>query len=245
MKKKRILTLKAFILMTFLILTACATYRQQVVPLKLPSAYSNMTRVGEAQIAAQAYTDESEAKEAFGFNIRKAGLLPVRVVFDNKGFHPLEIVASQTFLVDSASNLWPILQQQMAYDRLSKSTEWGKVVPEGAKTALLGGAAGAIIGAAIGIVTGHNVGEVIGKGAAVGAAAGAVVGGTRGLTDQDVHSQIKEDLEHQSLKQKAIPPSGVAYGFIFFPGEAKDGRELRLQIRDTVTGKIYPVNLRL
>jgi hypothetical protein len=245
MKNKQILVFKAVILVIFLLLAACETYKQQVVPLKLPSAYPNATRAGDARIAAQAYTDETEAKEAFGFNIRKAGLLPVRVVIDNKGFHPLEIVSSQTFLVDSASNLWPILEQRLAYERLAKSTEWSKVVPEGAKGALLGGAAGAIIGAAIGIVIGHDIGAVIGKGAAVGAAAGAVVGGTRALTDQDVHSRIREDLEHQSLKQKSIPPAEVAYGFIFFPGEATDARELRLRIRDTVTGKIYPVNLNL
>jgi hypothetical protein len=245
MKKEYVLIFRVFILLTFLVLTACATYKQQVVPLKLPSAYSNVTQAGDAQVAAQAYTNETEAKEAFGFNIRKAGLLPVRVVFDNKGFHPLEIVSSQTFLVDSASSLWPILDQQLAYDRLSKSTEWGKVVPEGAKTALLGGAAGAIIGAAIGIVTGHNVGQVIGKGAAVGAAAGAVIGGGRALTDQEANLQIKHDLERQSLKHKAIPPAEVAYGFIFFPGEAVDARELRLLIRDIVTGKTYPVNLKL
>jgi hypothetical protein len=245
MKKKYILIFVPLILMALLIITACETYKQQVVPLKLPSAYSNVAQAGDAQVAAQAYTDEAEAKEAFGFNIRKAGLLPVRVVIDNKGFHPLEIVASQTFLVDSAANLWPILGQQMAYDRLAKSTEWGKVVPEGAKTALLGAAAGAIIGAAIGIVTGHNVGQVIGKGAAVGAAAGAVVGGTRALTDREANLQIKQDLERQSLKHKAVPPAEVAYGFIFFPGEAKDARELRLMIRDIVTGKTYRVNLRL
>lgn len=243
--KKFIFIFKVLTLMTMLMLTGCESYNRQVVPLKLPSAYSNVTRAGDAQIAAEAYDDEARSKEAFGFNIRKAGLLPVRVVFDNKGHHPLEIISSQTFLVDSGSNLWPILQQQMAYDRLSKSTEWGKVVPEGAKTAFLGGAAGAIIGAAIGIVTGHNVGTALGKGAAVGAAAGAVVGGTRALTDQEVHSQIREDLEHQSLKQKNIGPAEVAHGFLFFPGEAKDARELRLRIKDTVTGKIYPVNLKL
>jgi hypothetical protein len=232
-KKKWFFILRGVILMIVLLLAACESYKQQVVPIKLPSAYSNMTQVGEAQIAAQAYTDETEAKTAFGFNIRKAGLLPVRVVFDNKGLHPLEIVSSQTFLVDSASNLWPILDQRLAYDRLSKSTEWGKIAPEAAKSAFLGAAAG------------HNIGAVIGKGAAVGAAAGATVGGVKGMTDQDAHWQIKDDLEHQSLKQKSIPPSQVAYGFIFFPGEAKDARELRLQVRDTVSGKIYPVNLRL
>jgi hypothetical protein len=238
----------AFIGMAFtavLFLSSCQSYKQQVIPFKLPSAYSNATAVGESQIAAQAYNNEKEAQEAFGFNIRKAGLLPVRVIFDNKGSHPLEVVSSQTFLADSSGNLWPILEQKLAYDRLSKSTEWGRIAPEATKSALLAGAAGAIIGAAIGIVTGNNVGTAIGKGAAVGAAIGATAGGIKGMTDQDVHAQIQDDLEKLSLKQKSIPPYQVAYGFIFFPGEAKDAREMRIQIRDIVTGKIYPVTLGL
>jgi len=244
MKRKKNIVL-GVILTVALGMSACQPYKQQVVPFKLPSAYPNMTTFAEAQIAAQAYSDEKEAKEAFGFNIRNAGLLPVRVVFDNKGSHPIEVVSSQTFLSDSAGNLWPILDQRLAYDRLSKSAEWSRIAPEATKSALLAGAAGAIIGAAIGIVTGHNIGSTLGKGAAVGAAVGATVGGAKGMTDQDVHSRIQEDLENRSLKQKAIPPFQVAYGFIFFPGEAKDAKELRIQIRDTVTGKIYAVRLSL
>jgi hypothetical protein len=196
-------------------------------------------------VAAQAYNSESDAEAAFGFNIRGAGLLPVRVIFDNKGSHPIEVISSQTFLTDSAGNLWPILEQRMAYDRLSKSAQWSRIAPEATKSAFLAGAAGAIIGAAVGIVTGTNVGSAIGKGAAVGAAAGATIGGVKGMTDSEIHSQIQEDLESRSLKQKAIPPNQVAYGFLFFPGEAKDVKELRIQIRDTVTGKIYPLRLML
>ena len=244
MKIKPLAIISILILMFALVLSSCQPYTQKVVPFKLPSAYPNATTVADSQIAAQAYNDEKEAGEAFGFNIRKAGLLPVRVIFDNKGSHPLEVVSSQTFLVDSADNLWPVLEQRLAYDRLSKSTEWSRIAPEATKSALLAGAAGAIIGAAIGIVTGQNVGTAIGKGAAVGAAVGATVGGVKGMTDQDVHAQIQDDLENRSLRQKPIPPYQVAYGFIFFPGEAKDAKELRIQIRDIITGTIYPIMLR-
>lgn len=232
------------ILLLTLISTGCESYRQQVVPFKLPAAYPNVITVAEAQVAAKAYDDPNEAQEAFGFDIRGAGILPVKIVFDNRGPHTLEIVTAQTFLLDSDSNLWPILDQNMAYDRISKKTEWGKVVPEAAKGALLAGAAGAIIGAAVGIVTGGHVGEAIGRGAAVGAAAGATMGGARGLTDSEVQMQIREDLDTRSLKRKAIPPQQVAHGFIFFPGEAKNAREIRLFLRAVDMGTPYPLSLK-
>ncbi|MEN6623917.1 MAG: hypothetical protein ABFD50_20525 [Smithella sp.] len=235
-KKTFLLSALFMIFFTFL---SCQTYKQKVTPIKLPAAYPNAISVADTQIAAQAYNNKKEAKEAFGFNIRKAGLLPVRIIFDNKGSQPLEIVPSQTFLVDSGNNLWPILDQSIAYDRLAKSTEWGKIVTEASKSGVLGGAAGAVIGAAVGIVTGQNVGTALGRGAAVGAAAGLTYGGVKGMTDQDVHAKIRHDLETQSLKQKNIPPHEVSYGFIFFPGEAKDAKELRLKVRNMVTGKAY------
>lgn len=232
------------VILLILTFSGCESYKQQVVPFKLPTAYPNVTSVADAQIAAQAYDDPKQAEEAFGFDIRGAGILPVRVVFDNMGTHPLEIMTEQTFLVDFDNNLWPILDQNMAYDRISRKTNLGQVAPEAAKGALLAGAAGAIIGAAVGIVTGRGVGEAIGKGAAIGAAAGATVGGTRGLTDQDVQMRIRDDLDTRSLKRKAIPPQQVAHGFIFFPGEAKHAKELRLLLRAIDTGKTYPLNLK-
>jgi hypothetical protein len=244
MSKHREMGFVVSILMLALTFTGCESYKQQVVPFKLPTAYSNVTSVADAQIAAQAYDDPKQAEEAFGFDIRGAGILPVKVVFDNTGKHSLEILTDQTFLVDSDNNLWPILDQNMAYNRISRKTELGKVAPEAAKSALLAGAAGAIIGAAVGIVTGRGIGEALGKGAAIGAAAGATIGGTRGLTDQDVQMQIREDLDTRSLKRRAIRPQQVAHGFIFFPGEAKNAREIRLFLRATDTGKTYLLNMK-
>ena len=161
-------------------LTACTSYERQVVPFKMPAAYPNATAVADATIAAKAYDNKEEAAAAFGFDIRGTGILPVQVIFDNAGGHSLEILTDKTFLVDEEANLWPILDQRMAYDRLSGATELGKVMPEAAKGGFLGGAAGAVIGAAIGIVTGQNVAAAAGKGAALGAAAGITMGGPGG-----------------------------------------------------------------
>ncbi|MBN2255800.1 MAG: hypothetical protein JW736_08835 [Deltaproteobacteria bacterium] len=226
-------------------LVSCTRYERKVVPFKLPSAYPNAVEVAGSDIAAKAYGDPKEAGEAFGFNIIGAGILPVQVIFDNKGTHEIEIVPASTFLVDTDSNLWPILDAGLAYDRIAKKTELGEVAPEGAKSGLLAGTAGAIIGAAIGIVTGANVGDAAMKGAAVGAAAGVTLGGTKGLSERDVQREIREDLQTRSLERRGVRPGEIAHGFIFFPGEAKQARELRLTIRETDTGVVHPLIMKL
>jgi hypothetical protein len=230
--------------LTVVWLSACTTYERQVVPFKMPAAYPNATAVADATLAAKAYDNKEEATAAFGFDIRGAGILPVQVIFDNTGNHPLEILTDRTLLVDEENNLWPILDERLAYDRLSKTTELGKVVPEAAKGGLLAGAAGAVIGAAIGIVTGTNVAAAAGKGAAVGAAAGITMGGAKGLGESDVRQQIQEDLRNRSLEKRAIAPHEVAHGFIFYPGEAKKPKELRISIRTVDTKQVYPLILK-
>jgi hypothetical protein len=219
-----------------IILAGCQSYQRTVVPFKMPQGYPNATNASGAIIAARAYDDKTEAQGAFGFDIIGAGLLPVQVIFDNRGTHTLEVVTGQTFLIDAQNNMWPILDATLAYDRIDKKTSMGRVVPEAAKGGVLGGAAGAIIGAAIGIVSGTNVGSAAGMGAAAGAAVGAVIGGGRGLADTEVQGQIRDDLYKHSLHKRPIKPMEVAYGFVFFPGEAAKPLELRLQVRETDTG---------
>ena len=229
------------VVLSVLWLAACTSYEQRVVPFKMPEAYPNATTVADATIAARAYAASEDASAAFGFDIRGAGILPVQVIFDNRGSHPLEILSDKTLLVDEENNLWPVLDERMAYDRISRKTEFGKVAPEAAKGGLLAGAAGAVIGAAIGIVTGRNVAAAAGKGAAVGAAAGITMGGARGLSDSEVQYQIREDLQKRTLERRAVVPHEVAHGFIFFPGEANGAKELRISVQATDTRLVYPL----
>jgi hypothetical protein len=234
-----------FVLLAITTLAAgCSSYKQQVVPFKMPSAYPNAIEIAGATIAAKAYDDNQEAQKAFGFDIRGAGVFPVQVIFDNKGPHPLEIAPDQTFLVDEQGNLWPVLESGLVYNRVAKKTEMGKVLPEAGKGGFLGGAAGAILGAAIGIVSGSNVGSAAGKGAAIGAAAGATIGGAKGMGDREPQVQIREDLERRSLESRPVNPYEIAHGFIFFPGESGQSRELRLRLREIDTKKTHALILR-
>ncbi len=232
-------------LLVTMIALGCTRYERKVVPFKMPSSLPNAVEVAGADIAAKAYNTPADAKSAFGFDIIAAGVLPVQVIFDNRGDHPLEIMADKTYLIDKDDNLWPILDAGLAYDRISRKTEYGEVLPEAAKPGLLGGAAGAVIGAAIGIVTGKNVAEAAGKGAAVGAAAGMTIGGAKGMADDGkVQQQIGEDLQTRSLERKPVPPHDIAHGFIFFPGEAaQELKELRLTIKETDTGRLHALVL--
>jgi uncharacterized protein YcfJ len=243
----RCLKIPALMVLCLALFTAgCMRYERQVVPFKSPQESPNVVYIEGAAVAARSFVNAEEAKAAFGFDIRSAGILPVQVVFDNKSIHPLMIIADQTFLIDDEGNVWPVLDQNLAYDRLSKQTELSRVAPEATRRGLLFGAAGAVIGAAIGIVTGTNVGSAAGKGAAIGAAAGVVSGGAQGAADHtDVQGRIKEDLRTRSLQYRAVRPGELAHGFIFYPGEAKSAKVLRLQVKETDTGKISTFNMKL
>lgn len=230
-----------FIIVAF---TACQSYQRQVVPFKMPAAYPNATGAAGAIIASKSF-DSQEAKGVFGFDIVDAGVIPVQVLFDNKGSHQIEIIPDQTFLTDSDDNLWPILESSLAYDRIAKKTELGRIAPEATKFGALAGIAGAMIGAAIGVVTGTNVGEAVLSGAAVGGAAGATMGGAKGLLEPDVKEKIRHDLQKRSLENKTINPGDLAYSFIFFPGESAKPVELRLKLKEKDTGAFHTVIMKL
>ena len=240
---KRYQKLLVLVISLFLVNACTTAYKAKPLPFKAPSAYPNATEVAGALVAARAFVDPKEASEAFGFNIREAGMLPVQVIFDNQGPHSLEIIAGQTFLEDSEGNLWPILSREFAYERATRYAQTKKMFKEGAYHGFLAGAAGAVIGAAVGIVTGENVAAAAGKGAAVGAAAGATLGGAKGYaTADDARRAVINDLREKSLHEKPVSPKSLAHGFLFFPGEAKSAKVLRLQISETA-GPVHTILL--
>ena len=230
-----------FIITVFIIFSAgCSTsYKATPMPFKTPAAYNNALSIGGAQVAAKAYAGAAEAKEAFGFDVRGAGMLPVQIIFDNQGPHSLEINGQQTFLEDEKGNLWPILSNKIAHERATKYAQTKQILKEGASKGLWGAAAGSVIGAAIGIITDENVGAAAGKGAVAGAAAGAVLGGLGGSLKDDARRSIISDLQDKSLQNKAVQPKSIAYGFLFFPGEAPSAKLLRLQLIEKDTNYVH------
>lgn len=198
---------------------------------------------GGVTIGAEAYADQTSAKEAFGFDIKKAGLLPVQVVMDNRSGQQVLLIADQTFLVDDDKRYWNLISNRAAVERVTKATQSGEILGGAAKGAGWGAATGAVLGAAFGVLTGDNVADAAGTGAAVGAAGGAVYGGAQKGTDPQQPRTIADDLRDKGLEGKIIPDQSLANGFLFFPAEAQSARELRLQMREIQSGYLYTLSL--
>lgn len=233
-------------LMTGLMLLAvsgCATYSDRVAPVPLPSEQTKAVDVGGVQLIAEAYVESRAARETFGFDIRGAGLLPVRFVVENNTEQTVRVTPDQTFLVDNAGQAWPLLTSEQAYKRVEDHVELGETVKATGKPALLAGAAGAVIGAAVGIVSGRSAGDAAARGAAAGAAVGAVSGGFQ--RHQALGYQIRDDLARESLRNRRVTAGELAYGFLFFPGkgEAKSAKHLRLGLKIGETQHIVNLSL--
>jgi hypothetical protein len=228
-----------------LVTLSCTTYRSREVAFRHPSAYPGMQQVAGAQIAAESFAERGMAREAFGFDVRGAGLLPVQVVMDNTGAQPLTIVPEQTFLIDEEGGMWNLLDSRTAYQRVEQSSEYGRIAKGAGRGSLLGATGGALVGAAIGIVTGENVGTAAAKGAAAGGAGGAVLGGAGEMASPDAGRQISRDLANKELVNQAIEPGMLGRGFLFFPGEAPSAGTLRLQLQEGEGGQTHTLMLPL
>jgi hypothetical protein len=87
------------------------------------------------------------------------------------------------------------------------------------------------------------VGEAVGKGRLWARPPRATIGGAKGYTSNEAPRTIMADLK-EILENKPIP-TGLAYGFLFFPGEASSAKQLRLQLTEPETGRVHSLNLKL
>jgi hypothetical protein len=223
----------------------CSTYQPTVTPFKLPEAYGNVQRVADTYVGARVWNNAEEAKAAFGFDIIGAGLLPVQVSFDNRGDQTLIIVPTQTYLINQQQEIFPVLSDTQAYNRIAKGVQLKEGVKGLAQGAVLGAATGALIGAAVGVASGGRGGEYAMRGATTGAIGGGILGGLSGGSATEVPRTITDDLTSHDLKNLPIKPGELAYGLILFPREAGAPQTLRLQLQDQTSGKVYPLKLPL
>lgn len=226
-------------------LSACATYQNQSVSFRPPQDYANFHNTAGLMVGAESFADKDQAQDAFGFDVRGAGLLPVQLVMDNKSGQSVEVVSGQTFLVDDTNRYWKLLTNREAAERVQKATESGVITSGAARGAGWGAAAGAILGLALGIVSGRNVGEAVVKGGVLGGAGGAIIGGASKADDRQQEYKISNDIREKGLEGKIMAEEALATGFIFFPGEAKSAKELRLQLRFRGENKVQTINLKL
>lgn len=225
-------------------ITGCSTYESRVAPIPLPSAQRDHVEIDGVSISAKIYLDEKAAKEAFGFDARGAGLMPVQLVLDNRSGQEVTVVPTQTFLLDLSGQAWPLLTSEQLYERAGKHVDIAETGKGTLKPAVLAGAAGALAGLAIGIVSGRNVGSAAGTGAVIGATAGAIAGGATARAELD--ERLRKDLSQKTLKNKPIHQGDLAYGVLFFPGfpeEVKSVTSLRLSLRIGPQDRIVEVPL--
>jgi hypothetical protein len=227
-------------------LSGCATYESQSVSFRPPQDYDNYQNTSGLQVGAESFADPKQAEQAFGFDIRAAGLLPVQVVIDNKSGQGVEVVSGQTFLIDETNRYWKILTNREAADRVQKATDTGAIASGAGKGAAFGAAAGALLGLAIGVVSGRDVGSAVVKGGVLGGAGGAVIGGAnKAGDDRQREYKITDDVREKGVEGKIMSAESLASGFIFFPGEASSAKELRLQVKFRGDGRVQTLNLKL
>ncbi|MDR1871586.1 MAG: hypothetical protein LBS60_06605 [Deltaproteobacteria bacterium] len=216
----------------FLTLTACLfllacgqKHEYKPVPFRAPEAYSNHIDTGEATYAAEYFPDEKALTDRFGYNLYKAGVLPINLVLQNHGEDNLVILPGPT-VTDSKGQIWELLPQDVVLQRINDYTS-GVTPGEGVARTAKGAVVGAILGAAVGIATGTNVGSAAGKGAAIGGAIGvssAILG-----QGKDQSGDIAKDYTNLSLQQSSLGPDEIAHGLLFFPAEVE--RPVRLTLR--------------
>jgi uncharacterized protein YcfJ len=226
--------------------SACATYDNRAVSFRPPQDYANFSDTSGLMIGAESFADVKQAEEAFGFNVRAAGLLPVQVVIDNRSGQGAEIVSGQTFLIDNTNRYWKILSKREAIERVQKATEGGAIAGGAGKGVVLGASAGALLGLTFGIVSGKNVSSADAQGGVLGGTGGAVIGGAnKAGDDKQRELKIADDIRDKGVEGKVIPAEALASGFIFFPGEASSAKELRLQVKFRGDGRLQTLNLKL
>lgn len=179
-------------LLTASLLCSCDSSQDRSVP-------ARQAATGGATFQALAYADP---KQAFGFDIRSAGLLPVRVSINNPSAATLKLLPAQTFLIDAEGQAWPLLTTGQAFARLQQAN----AVAFGAPRLPAPDSLDALTGFALDLSVADSP------------------------SDAAPESHIGQSLSAQDLRNPKIPPGQAASGLLFFPGqdEAKAIRALRL-----------------
>jgi hypothetical protein len=209
------------------LLGSCGAPREVKQPsFKMPASTGRSVNVQGALIVATPLMDPQRAQEAFGFDIRGAGLLPVRLTLDNRSKATLDIRPEQTFLIDKEGQAWPMLTQSQAYNRINRALEQGEIAVDQSGTSKILQSAVSSLGFALGMLLGRDVAGRPMRCFSVGA----------GLAQDDscyiIENELRKDLASKGLKNQRILPGDLAYGVLFFPGreEAKYPRNLRLSL---------------
>jgi hypothetical protein len=213
-----------------LALASCAPrYEYRAVPVRPVSGYPGQAHVAGANIGAVAFYSPQELTQLFGFDLKKAGVIPVQVMVQNNSEAPVTFLDGAR-MQDISGNAWEVLPSEVVFTRINNYTSGSLNGEKGVRRTLLWGLAGAAMGAAVGAATGTNVGEAVGKGAALGGAAGAASSVMGIGTTDDTSQDVMRDFSSRSLNHRTVAPGAEVSGFLYFPSEAAQPRGLTLNI---------------
>jgi hypothetical protein len=215
-------------------------YEYRAVPVRPLSGYPGQAHVANASVGAVAFYSSQDLNALFGFDLKKAGVVPVQVMVQNSGPDSVTILEGSR-IEDAKGLVWDVLPSDVVYNRINDYTSGSLDGEKGVKRTVTWGLAGAIIGAAVGVASGTNVGEAAGKGAAIGAGAGAssaVLG--MGTDSSNTSGDVVRDFSSRSIDHRTVSAGAEASGFLYFPAESAQPRRLTLNFdagghRQTVT----------
>jgi hypothetical protein len=212
------------------LLAACAPrYEYRAIPVRQMGDYPGQASLPGLNVGAVAFYDSQELTTLFGFDLKKAGVVPVQIAIQNTGASDVTALAGST-VTDEAGLVWEVLPSDEVFRRVDNYTGGSLSADQGVKRAALWGLAGAIVGAAVGVVSGSDVASSAGKGAAVGVAAGASSAILGIGPQEDESGNIVRDFSSRSLDHRAVAPGQSVHGFLYFPAESKRPRRLSLNI---------------
>jgi hypothetical protein len=216
------------VLITFLtaLASSCATPLPPQPKVVIPAAgYPNSVNVAGVTVAAIPFDPNRDLYAAPNdphprkpdFNWYKAGVCPIRLVFNNDTDVPYVIDPLQITCTDAAGVTYNPYDAREAGDAVVASEAFSAHVRGALAGAILGAAIGAGLGAAMGGIAG-------GRGAAAtGAAIGASFGGAEGLLVGSAHSRAQMEarvrylLAGKMLKTQILGRGVSGDGLIYFP----------------------------
>lgn len=129
---------------------ACTPHREQPVSaFQLPIGAQSI-RLFDTTLLAELDLGVQAAYAVYGFDIRAAGLLPVRCRIDHRGRTPLTLHPQQTFLIDRQRKAWPLLTTEQVRNRIA-SAPLGAAARQAAYARLWGNAHTSVGGLAFGM----------------------------------------------------------------------------------------------
>jgi hypothetical protein len=93
--------LAALLLTCSMLLSACASHKPGVVPLKETAQYTNFKESNGLEVAADLYAEESKTKEGFYLNVNEKSFYPVNLVVKNNTSSRFLLLKSNVKILDS------------------------------------------------------------------------------------------------------------------------------------------------